>query len=71
MGAGAAAQGASAATAAAGAATGAAKTYGSMLSTLADKTSKQINAYLSQYFASQGWISLDQAQQAKLAKSDP
>jgi len=70
MGAGAAAQGASAATAAAGAATGAAKTYGSMLSTLADKTSKQINAYLSQYFASQGWISPDQAQQAKLAESD-
>ena len=62
MGAGAAAQGASAAT-------GAAKTYGSMLSTLADKTSKQINAYLSQYFASQGWISPDQAQQAKLAES--
>ena len=69
MGAGAAAQGASAATTAAGAATGAAKTYGSMLSTLADKTSKQINAYLSQYFASQGWISPDQAQQAKLAES--
>jgi hypothetical protein len=64
MGAGAAAQGASAAT-------GAAKTYGSMLSTLADKTSKQINAYLSQYFASQGWISPDQAQQAKLAETDP
>jgi len=64
MGAGAAAQGASAATAV----TGAAKAYGSMLSTLADKTAKQITAYLSQYFATQGWISSDQAQKVKLAE---
>jgi hypothetical protein len=67
MGAGAAAQGASAATMAAGAATGAAKTYGSMLSTLSNNTSKQITAYLSQYFLAQGWISPDQAQKVKLA----
>lgn len=67
MGAGAAAQGAAAATAVT-AATGAAKVYSSMLSTLVDKTAKQITAYLSQYFASQGWISSDQAQKAKLAE---
>jgi hypothetical protein len=52
---------------AAGAVTGAAKTYGSMLSTLSNNTSKQITAYLSQYFAAQGWISPDQAQKVKLA----
>jgi uncharacterized protein DUF4410 len=59
MGAGAAAQGA-AATSAVTAVTSAGKVYSSMLSTLADKTSKQITAYLSQYFASQGWIAADQ-----------
>ncbi len=64
MGAGAAAQGAAAATAV----TGAAKAYSSMLSTLADKTAKQITAYLSEYFATQGWISPDQAQKVKLAE---
>ena len=40
------------------------KVYNSMLSTLADKTSKQITAYLSQYFASAGWIPADQVQTA-------
>lgn len=68
MGAGAAAQGATVATAGVGVATGAAKAYGSMLSTLADKTAKQINAYLSQYFASRGWISPDQAKKVTLTE---
>ena len=67
MGAGAAAQGASAASAST-AAMSAGKIYGSMLSTLASKTSKQISAYLSQYFAKQGWISSNQVQTANLAE---
>jgi hypothetical protein len=67
MGAGAAAQGASAASAST-AAMSAGKIYGSMLSTLASKTSKQISAYLSQYFAKQGWISSNQVQTANLAQ---
>ncbi|MGO9603530.1 MAG: DUF4410 domain-containing protein [Candidatus Binataceae bacterium] len=66
MGAGAAAQGATAASAVT-AATSAGKVYTSMLSTLADKTSKQITAYLSQYFATQGWLSSDQAHKAAVA----
>ena len=64
MGAGGAAQGA----AAASAAQGVAKTYSSMLSTLADKSAKQTTAYLSQYFATKGWISGDQVQKASIAE---
>jgi hypothetical protein len=61
MGAGAAGQGAAAGMTALSTA---GKVYNSMLSTLADKTSKQITAYLSQYFASEGWIPADQVQTA-------
>lgn len=67
MGAGGAAQGAAAA-GAASAAQGVAKAYSSMLSTLADKSAKQTNAYLSQYFATKGWISGDQVQKASIAE---
>jgi len=67
MGVGGVAQGAAVA-GAASAAQGVAKTYGSMLSTLADKSAKQIAAYLSQYFASRGWISADQARKVSMAE---
>jgi hypothetical protein len=67
MGAGGAAQGAAAA-GAASAAQGVAKTYGSMLSTLADKSAKQIAAYVSQYFATKGWISGSQAHKASITE---
>jgi hypothetical protein len=66
MGAGAAAQGSVAAAGAATTVTSAGKVYSSQLSTLADKSSKQISAYLSQYFASQNWISSDRAQSPTL-----
>jgi hypothetical protein len=65
MGAGAAAQGATAASAVT-AVSSAGKIYTSMLSTLADKTAQQITAYLSQYFASNGWIPQDKMQKAAL-----
>jgi Domain of unknown function (DUF4410) len=68
MGAGAAAQGGAAAASAGTAVTSAGKVYNSMLSTLAEKTSKQIAAYLSQYFASQKWISPDRVQSAAVAE---
>ena len=69
MGAGAAAQGgATAASAAASAGMSGAKIYGSMMTTLAANTSKQITAYLSQYFAVQGWISQEQAEKVKYSE---
>jgi hypothetical protein len=64
MGAGAAAQGGAAVAGAGTAVQSAGKVYNSMLSTLADKTSKQITAYLSQYFGQQGWIAQDKVQTA-------
>lgn len=68
MGAGAAAQGgATAGMAAANVAAGGAKTYTSAVGYLSDKTASQVVAYLSQYFAQQGWISPDQAQKVKLS----
>lgn len=68
MGAGAAAQGgATAGMAAANVAAGGAKTYTSQVAYLSDKTADQVVAYLSQYFAQQGWISPDQAQKVKLS----
>lgn len=68
MGAGAAAQGgATVGMAAASAGMGGAKTYTSQVSYLSDKTADQVVAYLSQYFAQQGWISPDQAQKVKLS----
>ena len=50
------------------AASSAGKIYTSMLSTLADKTAKQITAYLSQYFASRGWIAENKVQKADLSE---
>jgi hypothetical protein len=68
MGAGAAAQGgATAGMAAANVGLGGAKTYTSQVGYLSDKTADQVVAYLSQYFAQQGWISPDQAQKVKLS----
>jgi hypothetical protein len=68
MGAGAAAQGgATVGMAAASAGMGGAKTYTSQVGYLSDKTADQVVAYLSQYFAQQGWISPDQAQKVKLS----
>ncbi|MGH7778736.1 MAG: DUF4410 domain-containing protein [Candidatus Binataceae bacterium] len=68
MGAGAAAQGgATAGMAAANVGMGGAKTYTSQVEYLSDKTANQTVAYLSQYFAQQGWISPDQAQKVKLS----
>ena len=68
MGAGAAAQGgATAGMAAANVAAGGAKAYTSQVAYLSDKTADQVVAYLSQYFAQQGWISPDQAQKVKLS----
>lgn len=68
MGAGAAAQGgATAGMAAANVGLGGAKTYTSQVGYLSDKTADQVVAYLSQYFAQQGWISADQAQKVKLS----
>lgn len=71
MGAGAAAQGG--ATIGMGAASGAmagGKLYTSTTSHLADSTAKQIVAYFSDYAATQGWISPDQAQQAKVENKE-
>jgi hypothetical protein len=67
MGVGGAAQGVVAA-GGASVAQGAVKTYTSMLSRLADNSTKQITAYLSQYFAAKGWISSDQAQKVSMTK---
>jgi hypothetical protein len=46
-----------------------AKAYSASTSALADKTGKQVVAYLSQYFASHGWISQDQAQSVEYSDS--
>jgi uncharacterized protein DUF4410 len=72
MGAGAVATGG--ATLAGGAAAGGvagAKAYVGRVNYLADKTADQVNAYLSHYFAGQGWISVGLArdQDLKIAKS--
>ncbi|HUA32934.1 MAG TPA: hypothetical protein VMA09_04970 [Candidatus Binataceae bacterium] len=68
MGAGAAATGG--VTIAGGAATGAiagGKAYLGRFNYLSDKTADQVSAYLSHYFAAQGWISSDKARSVKLA----
>jgi len=68
MGAGAAAQGAvTASSAAVAAGMAGAKAHLSSMGALTDETSAQITAYLSQYFAKQGWISSDKAQIPKFA----
>ena len=68
MGAGAAAQGAvTAGSAVAAAGMAGAKAHLSSMGALTDETSAQITAYLSQYFAKQGWISSDKAQIPKYA----
>jgi hypothetical protein len=68
MGAGAAAQGgATAGMAVANAGMAGGKMYTSQVEYLSDKTADQTVAYLSQYFAQQGWISADQAQKVKLS----
>ncbi len=68
MGAGAAAQGgATAGMAVANAGIAGGKIYTSQVDYLSDKTADQTVAYLSQYFAQQGWISSDQAQKVKLS----
>ena len=59
--------GATAGMAAANVGLGGAKTYTSQVGYLSDKTANQVVAYLSQYFAQQGWISPDQAQKVKLS----
>jgi hypothetical protein len=70
MGAGAAAQGGlTAATVGASAGLGAAKTYRSSMDFLADNTADQIYNYMTEYFAGQGWISPDQAKEAKIKQS--
>ena len=75
LGAGAVATGAVSATsaAAAGGLAGV-KAHQSSLGALTDKAAEEIAAYLSQYFAKQGWISPDKAQVPKFAtpaESDP
>lgn len=68
MGAGAAAQGgATAGMAVANAGMAGGKMYTSQVEYLSDKTADQVVAYLSQYFAQQGWITPDQAQKVKLS----
>jgi hypothetical protein len=68
MGAGAAAQGgATAGMAVANAGLAGGKMYTSQTEYLSDKTADQVVAYLSQYFAQQGWISPDQVQKAKVS----
>ena len=50
------------------------KAHQSTLSALTDKSAEEITAYLSQYFAKQGWISSDKMQIPKFAtpaQSDP
>jgi hypothetical protein len=70
MGVGAAAQGGVTAAAAAGSAgVGGIKTYRSTTEFLADNTADQIFNYLTEYFASQGWISLEQAKAAKIEQT--
>ncbi|HUY27784.1 MAG TPA: DUF4410 domain-containing protein [Candidatus Binataceae bacterium] len=67
MGAGAAAQGGvTAGMAATNAAMSGGKLYTSQTEYLSDKTADQVVAYLSEYFAKQGWISHEHAQKAKL-----
>jgi hypothetical protein len=67
MGAGAAATGgATVAGGAASAGVAGGKIYLGRVDYLADKTADQVNAYLSQYFAKQGWISTDKAQSQEI-----
>ena len=67
MGAGAAVTGgASVAGAAAASGMAAGKAYTSQVDYLAQKTSDQITAYLSEYFAKEGWIPNNQAQKANI-----
>jgi|SRR5277367_1566643 len=71
MGAGAAAQGGvTAASAAVAGGMSAGKVYRSTTSYLADSTADQIYNYMTQYFATQGWISPDQAKEAKIEQSN-
>ena len=68
MGAGAAVQGgATAGMAVANAAVSGGKIYTSQVNYLSEKTADQTVAYLSHYFAQQGWISANQAQKVKLS----
>ena len=68
MGAGAAAQGgATVGMTAANAGLAGGKIYTSQLDYLSDKTADQVVAYLSQYFAQQGWISHGQERKVKLS----
>jgi len=75
MGAGAAASGAvTAGSAAAAAGMAGVKAHQSSMGALTDKTAEEIAAYLSQYFAKQGWISSDKVRTPKFAtpaQSDP
>jgi Domain of unknown function (DUF4410) len=72
MGAGAAAQGgATVASAAASGGAGALKESRSSVESDTGRTAKQIVAYLSEFFAKQGWISADLAQEANVHESSP